>query len=198
MGRKPTISDARLLAVAREAFTKKGPSASTREIARRAHISEAVIFQRFGTKADLFFAAMIPPVLDLGAGPAKAVPPAAARRRLESLIGRLVDYFRETAPVLGPLMTQSEFRFEEFARRHPKSSLVALRHDLTKLIAEEQRLGNIGPGPVGPLALLLISLGHTIAVFEHFGVHNSGFPAAFVRAAVDCLWRGLAPAERLY
>ncbi|EKE96356.1 helix-turn-helix transcriptional regulator [Tolypothrix sp. LEGE 11397] len=33
-------------------------NASTRDIAKKAGISEAVIYQRFGTKEDLFFAAM--------------------------------------------------------------------------------------------------------------------------------------------
>ncbi len=192
MGRRRTISDEQLLAAARTAFMEHGPAASTREIARRAHISEGVLFQRFGTKSELFFAAMVPPILNLGSSPIKAVPAAAARRKLESLVVRLVEYFRETVPVLGPLMTQSEFRFEEFARRHPKSSLVMLRQELAELIAEEQRHGNIGPGPVGPIALLLISLGLTIGVFEHLSAHDAPFPDAFIKSTVECLWRGLA------
>jgi AcrR family transcriptional regulator len=193
MGRRRTISDEKLLATARAAFVEKGPSASTREIARRAHVSEGVIFQRFGTKTELFFAAMVPPVLDLGSGPKKKAPPAEACRRLGSLVIRMVEYFRETAPVLGPLMSHPGFRFEEFARRHPESSLVVLRHELARRLAEEQRRGNIGEGPIGPMAILLISLGHTIAVFERLGAHNSRFPDTFILDAVERLWRGMAP-----
>lgn len=193
MGRRRTISDEQLLATARTAFIEHGPAASTREIARRAKISEAVIFQRFGTKAELYFAAMAPPVLDLENRPIEKAPPTEVFQRLNSLVGRLVEYFRETVPVLGPLMTQSKFRFEEFARRHPESSLVKLRHDLMMLLTEEQRCGNLAPGPVGPMALLLISIGQTIAMFEHLGTHDAKFSDEFIKAVTECLWRGLAP-----
>jgi AcrR family transcriptional regulator len=193
MGRRRTISDEQLLAAARAAFVEKGPAASTREIARRAHVSEGVLFQRFGTKSELFFAAMVPPAIALGDSPEKTLSPAVARRRLESLVFRLVDYFRLTAPILGPLMTQSEFRFEEFARRHPTSSLVVLRQELTHRLGEEQRRGHIGTGPVGPMALLLISLAHTIAVFERLGAHDARFPDSFIQSAVERMWQGLAP-----
>jgi AcrR family transcriptional regulator len=196
MGRRKTISDEQLLAAARAAFEECGPAASTREIARRANISEGVIFQRFGTKTELFFAAMVPPAFDLGPEPSKKGTPAEARRRLESLVTRLIEYFRRTVPVLGPLMTQSEFRFEEFARRNPQSSLVVLREDLARRLSEEQRLGNLGPGPVGPMALLLISLGHSLAVFERLGAHDSHFSKAFIQGTVACLWGGLGPEEK--
>lgn len=193
MGRRRTISDEQLLAFARTAFIEHGPAASTREIARRANISEGVIFQRFGTKTELYFAAMVPPILDLKIRPIEKVPSTKAFQRLESLVHRLVEYFRETVPVMGPLMTQSEFRFEEFARRNPESSLVMLRHDLTMLLTKEQQCGNLASGPVGPMALLLISIGQTIAVFEHLGTHDAKFSDEFIKAASESLWRGLAP-----
>jgi AcrR family transcriptional regulator len=65
MGRHKLVEDDELLAVAREVFIDKGVTASTREIARLAGISEAVIYQRHPTKAHLFFAAMAPPALNV-------------------------------------------------------------------------------------------------------------------------------------
>jgi AcrR family transcriptional regulator len=65
MGRRKLVEDDALLAVAREAFVERGIAASTRDIARRAGISEAVIYQRHPTKADLFFAAMVPRALNV-------------------------------------------------------------------------------------------------------------------------------------
>jgi AcrR family transcriptional regulator len=195
MGRRRLISDARLLAVARDLFVERGPSASTREIARRAHVSEGVLFQRFGTKVELYFAALAPPGVEFDREPAKGLSRREARKWLDSFVRRLVDYFRRLAPVLGPLMTQSEFRFEEFARRYPESSLVVLRREVTRVLASAQEKGLVGPGPVGPAALLVISLAHTIAVFERLGAHDSRFPETFIRSAVHCLWRGLSPAD---
>ena len=58
------IDDATLLAAAREVFVEKGAAATTREVARRAGVSEGVLFQRYRTKADLFFAALEPPEAD--------------------------------------------------------------------------------------------------------------------------------------
>src|SRR4030042_3736474 len=107
-----------------------------------------------------------------------------ARRRLASRVVRLVEYFPETAPVLGPPLTHPKFCFEEFARRHPKSSLVVLRQELTQRLTQEQRCGNIGAGPVGPMAILLISLGHTIAVFERLGAHKRSFPGSVIPGAL--------------
>jgi AcrR family transcriptional regulator len=49
MGRRKLVEDDELLAVARGVFVEKGIAASTREIARRAGISEAVIYQRHPT-----------------------------------------------------------------------------------------------------------------------------------------------------
>src|ERR1035438_5507653 len=53
MGRNKSISDDDLLAAARRVFVEQGYAASTREIARRAGVSEGLIFQRFQTKEDL-------------------------------------------------------------------------------------------------------------------------------------------------
>jgi AcrR family transcriptional regulator len=67
MGRRKLIEDHDLLAVARDVFVKRGFAASTREIARRAGISEAIIYQRHATKVHLFFAAMVPPASNVEA-----------------------------------------------------------------------------------------------------------------------------------
>ena len=68
MGRQKTISDEQVLRVARDLFRDKGHTATTREIAQAAGISEAILYQRFGSKDDLFFAAM-PSYSDLGSRP---------------------------------------------------------------------------------------------------------------------------------
>src|SRR5262245_60647331 len=50
MGRHKTISDDEVLQVARGLFREKGHTATTREIAEAAGISEAILYQRFGSK----------------------------------------------------------------------------------------------------------------------------------------------------
>jgi AcrR family transcriptional regulator len=61
MARPRTFEDAELLQFARREFLKHGIAGSTKEIARRAGVSEAGLFKRFRTKHALFIAAMMPP-----------------------------------------------------------------------------------------------------------------------------------------
>jgi AcrR family transcriptional regulator len=55
-GRPIAVSSDDLLDVARDVFLKRGLDATTAEIARRARISESVIFYRYKTKEALFIA----------------------------------------------------------------------------------------------------------------------------------------------
>ncbi len=55
-GRPLTLSDDALLDAARDVFLERGLEATTSEIARRARISESVIFYRYKTKEALFTA----------------------------------------------------------------------------------------------------------------------------------------------
>jgi AcrR family transcriptional regulator len=190
MGRNKTKTDAELLETARLVFLEKGFAASTKEIARRAGISEGVIFQRFSTKEDLFFAAMSSPLADVHQ--LLDHPPSTGRDLLEKIVFSMIDYFRETLPVLISLMSHPSFRFEDFATHHPDSPMVTLRRGLVELIAQEQRAQRIGPVNPGAAALLLWSLAQTIAFSEHLGAHGGRFDPKIVRAATQCLWDGFA------
>lgn len=191
MARRKTISDDDLLIAARQVFVERGFSAPTREIGRRAGVSEGVLFQRYPTKRDLFFAAMVLPAADLtkrfrvrrshGVGSLLAIARA------------MTDYFRSILPVLLPVISLPGFRFEEFAVRHPDSPLDALRRDLVAFLAAERKLGQIGPVDPGAAALMLIALAECIAFFERIGAHGGHLPAELLERAVRCLWDGMAP-----
>ncbi len=193
MGRKKLISDVELLDVARTVFVESGFGASTKEIARRAGVSEGVIFQRFPTKDDLFFAAMIPPAADLH----KLLhhPRSKGRALLEKLTFAMLEYWRETFPVLLPLVAHPSFRFEEFTRRHPDSPLSQLRSGLVQFFVEEQRAGRIGPVNPGAAALLVWSIAHTVAFFERMGAHDGRMDPKIVSETVRAMWEGLAPGK---
>lgn len=193
MGRKKTIADSALLAVAREVFVERGFGASTREIAKRAGVSEGVLFQRYSTKADLFFAAMVLPPADVQRLFQKRRRDPDMPAVIEKITLELLDYFRRTIPVLLPLMMHPAFRFEEFGRRHPDSPMLALRRDLMGFLAVQRQEGRIGDIDPGGAALLLIATAHSIAFFERLGAHEGRFPPEIVRRTVRCLWQGLAP-----
>jgi len=190
MGRKKTISDADLLDVARQIFVKEGMGASTKRIAREAGVSEGVIFQRFPTKNELFFAAMIPPPASL-----KQLfrSRSSGRALIEKVTLAMLDYCRDTLPILLQLMTHPAFGFEEFARRRPDASMIALRRELVEFMMERKAAGEIGDIDAGAAALLVWSTAQAIAFFERLGAHGGRFDPEIVRKTIACMWQGLAP-----
>ena len=192
MGRRKLVEDDELLAVAREVFIEKGIAAPTREIARRAGISEAVIYQRHPTKAHLFFAAMVPPALnveDLLAAPANDLN---VLTQLEGIALGMMAYFREVVPILMLLMTHPEFDLEKFAQGHPDSPFGRMHLGLIQYLKSQGR-GKIVAENVGAAALALIAALHSLAFLERLGVHGGQFDEAIIRAMVRSLWTGLAP-----
>ena len=61
MGRPRRVSDDEILVKAREAFVEHGPALSTVAIAQQVGLTQAVLFQRFGTKNELMRRALSPP-----------------------------------------------------------------------------------------------------------------------------------------
>lgn len=188
MPRKKTISDEDLLAVAREVFVERGFTASTREIARRAGVSEALLFQRFTTKADLFFAAMVPPTGSIDERLRQTHAQPDLYPALEELAFALLDYFRGAQPVLESLMAHPDFQLEEFARRFPGNPMANLRWQVMEFF----RL-NRSPDPSGA-ALLLLGTMRSVASFERLGAHGGKFDPEIIRRTVRTLWNGVRPA----
>jgi len=194
MGRKKTISDADLLAVAREVFVKEGFAASTKEIARRAAVSEGVLYQRFATKDELFFAAMIPPPADLGR--IFRQPGRKGRKLIEELTLAMLEFSRQALPVMLPLMMHPGFRLEDLAGRHPESPIFVLRREIGPFLQREREAGRLGPVDMRGASLLVWSLAQSLAFFEKLGAHHGKFEPEIVQSAIDCIWTGLAPKPR--
>src|SRR5215467_8645145 len=105
MGRPKSVETDELLRIAREVFLEGGAYGSTKEIARRAGFSEAALFKRFATKADLFAAAMAPPPPDVEALLAKARSQNDPHRALHALARSLLSYYRMAIPRVLHLIT---------------------------------------------------------------------------------------------
>lgn len=191
MGRKKTISDEDLLATARRVFLEQGPGAATKAIAKAAGVSEGVLFQRFVNKNELFFAAMVPPPLDLADLLRPGTP--AGREGIRNLTFAMTAYFRQFLPVLVTLMAHPDFQFEDFAARHPGSPLVVLRRQIVEFMVDQQRQGALGPVHPGAAALTVWSTAMTVAFFELLGAHGGRMDPAIIEATVDCFWHGLKP-----
>lgn len=191
MPRSKTIPDEEILAVARSLFIKEGSKASTRKLAKTVGISEAVIFQRFGTKEDLFFAAMVLPEAQLEAifnvRPGKKQVIA----NLESISLNIVAYFREVMPVFLSLISHPSFNMQTFLQRHT-SPAMQVGNRLTAYLINEAELGRIRKDSVGVAAILLSHL-HNLALSETIGLHQSRDTECAISDAISALWEGLAP-----
>src|SRR5512143_2040189 len=105
MGRHKVVADEQLLRHAREVFLRGGAFGSTKEIARRAGVSEATLFKRYPTKAALFLAAMLPEEVDIEAVIHSFTKETDARLVLKEIGLRILAYFRTLIPVVMHLMT---------------------------------------------------------------------------------------------
>jgi AcrR family transcriptional regulator len=191
MPRNKTITDDEILAAARLLFLKEGAKASTRTLAKMAGISEAVIFQRFGTKENLFFAAMVPPEAQIEAIFSVQPGQNQVTENLKSVSFQIVVYFREVMPVFLSLISHPSFSMQTFLERHATPGM-QLANKLTEYLKAEAVLGRICKDNVEVAAILLSHL-HNLALSEHIGSHKSTDTERAISDAIEALWKGLAP-----
>lgn len=194
MGRHKTIADDELLEVARRVFRERGHTASTRDVASAAGISQAVLYQRFRSKDDLFFAAMMPASPDLseilGEPPTGDVDGAAY---LRALARRLLAYFEGIAPSLLHLITHPSFRLDVIARAHDHFPARALEAGLADRLKLLQQLRALGSGDVKAAASVLVAALHSYAVFGALAGAPAASHAFRADALITVLWQGLRP-----
>ena len=193
MGRRKIIEDEQLLAQAREIFMREGISVGSRQIAQEIGISSSVLFQRFGSKEELFFAAMTPPAPDMAALLMQDDTTETPEVRVERIATGLLEYFRQLGPVLASLSSHPAFDYPTFAERHPASSLETLIGELIAALTDQHRRGEIDCPDAGPVVLNLVSVAYALAMFEQMGVHEGQFHQDTVQAVARVLWRGIAP-----
>ncbi len=194
MGRHKQVSDEAVLLAAKAVFVEQGFGASTREVARRAGISEAVLYQRYKTKLELFFAAMIPPPLELAAVPGNGLK-LGVMEDLGALASSIMGYFREAMPVLLQLVTHPSFKLTDLAERESRLPLHGLGEAIAACLERHRALGSITSdhARIQAATLTLLSALHSLALFERMGIHGGSFPDPAVRNVVDLLIAGLAP-----
>ena len=189
MGRHKIISDHDVLGVAREVFRAHGHTATTRQIADAAGISEAVLYQRFGSKDDLFFAAMHPrgPDIDALLGPQD--PSDDAHAYLRTVVLRIGKYLAEVIPLALRVMTHPSFDPAALARAQPNAA-ATLRAQLAQRLASLARRKRLAVQSVDVTARLLVSLAHDWALGGVLSPGKSNRERD-LKAMVDVVWEGL-------
>lgn len=196
MGRPQTISNEEMLAAARTVFLKHGVFGSTREIAKRAGVSEAALFKRFATKAQLFLAAMAPPTPGIDGIVADALAAKSAREGVQLLSDAVLDYFRVAIPMILPLVSHPTFSLSDRQKNFKTNPAPQLLGAVASYLRAERARGRIDAREPEGAAVMLVSALHSVVLFEIMGFHGGEMPAASVRAAVDALWHGLEPSSK--
>jgi AcrR family transcriptional regulator len=194
MGRPKTIDDQDILRHAREAFREAGHAASTREIARAAGISQAVLYQRFGSKEDLFFKAMTPEPADLDAllGP---YPPRAARSDLERIAERLVVFFSSLMPTVLHVLAHPSLGRARLVRWHEGLPFLPVREALEARLRRLRADGLIGPIDPAAASMAFIAAVHSVAILELMSGGSVGDRRRQLRPLVATLWQGFRPSS---
>lgn len=190
MPRPRRIDDATLLEAARKVFVEKGPGATTREVAQRAGVSEGVLFQRYKTKADLFFAALAPPAVDPGALLPVGEEAKGDREALEDGALRMLGYFREMVPLLLPLVTHPSYDPERFFHQAAPASLQSWIDALVRFL-DAQRDSDARVVDSRGAATLLTSALFGVALIDTAGIHGAPLSDDVIRAMVTALWDGI-------
>lgn len=190
MPRNKTIADEEILDIARSHFLKQGVKASTKTIAKAVGISEAVIFQRFGTKEDLFFAAMVPPEAQLEVIFCVKPGEKQANENLKLISLQIVDYFREVMPIFLTLISHPSFDMQTFLQRHTMPA-IQLGNKLTEYLNAEADLGRIRKDNVATAASVLLSYLHNLALSENIGSHQETDTENAISETIVFLWQGL-------
>ena len=193
MGRHKTISDDDVLRIARDVFRHHGHTATTRDIAKAAGISEAILYQRFGSKDDLFFAAMRPtgPDVEQLLGPDE--PREEGRDYLRSVVVRLAKHFAEVIPQALHLMMHPSFDRGAFVRAHPHAHAILQQARAVRLASLAQRT-RLAVASTETSARLVISLAHDWALANVLA-HGAPVRDRELREMMDIIWTGMRPRD---
>ena len=191
MGRTKTIEDQEILNHARRIFHEGGQAASTRDVARAAGISQAVLYQRFGSKEELFFRAMAPeaPDIDMLLG---AYPPRSVLKDLQRIGTRITDHVRMIAPTLLHVLA-ARGAHEKLVQLHERLTFRPLVEALTQRFAQLRDDGLVADIEPGAAAQAFLAIVHVAVLGElvgHSGGHRGG---ASLEELLKVFWHGISP-----
>jgi AcrR family transcriptional regulator len=192
----PSTRD-RILDAAATVLVERGlVGATTRELARAAGCSEALLYKHFADKQELFLAVLTErmPGIELPAASDRADLPSS----MAAIVTALLAFFARTFPmavsIFGAPELLAEHRDGVRARGYGPENTVPL---VAGLLAEEQASGRIRPdADLEAAARLLVGLAfHRAFLAAYDGQREVTDAAEFARRSVELLVPALAPAS---
>ncbi len=195
MARHRTIRDDQLLKHAREVFLEGGAFGSTKEIARRAGVSEATLFKRYPTKAALFLAAMVPEQIDIEAVIQSFAKETDPRPVLTEIGHKILAYFRGVIPIVMHLITNPSISMADVNAHFKGKPVIELSEALAAHMKGATSRGVIKVDNPKATAGLFVAALHSLAAFELMAIHGGNMDH-LVKPFVEALWSGMAPDSR--
>ena len=196
MPRTRTISNEDLLKACRAEFLAQGLQVSTKRLAQRAGISEGVLFQRFGTKDELFFASMRMPPPHLEDALSEALGAVHVEAALLIFARAVLDYLCRNIPAVLLVLAHPEYRRRSasIGRRSHDLLMDALvmRSGFEQILECHKRSEEVTQNDHRQLVGVLISTLLARAIHEQIGVEEPADSTPWLTQTIDALARGYA------
>lgn len=194
MGRPKLISDSDFLQIAKSVFEEMGHSASTRDVAKAAGISQSVLYKRYKSKDELFIAAMMPPSPDIDKIIGLYDPKIEVETHLYNITLRILKYFSEITPSILQLVTYPSFKKEILTHAHDHILSSKLIKALAEYLSELQNKKLISEVSTKSTAEIFIASIHSIAMFNVFsGLSYHQVDEEWLKNFISVIWKGLKP-----
>ena len=193
MGRKKIIDEHTLLEVARSVFLEHGNAGTTKEVAKRAGISEAAIFTRYPTKTALFVAALMSTHIDVEG--LVAIEIENPRDALVETGHRLLRYFRTVIPMALRLMENSAVTLDDLGSNFGHERVGNVAHQLADFLTRKDADGIIKAANPLAAAHLFIAAIHSLPLYEMMKFHGGDNLDHSIEFFVDALCAGLPPGK---
>jgi len=191
MGRRQTVDTATILAEARAVFLEQGAFGSTKEIARRAGLSEAALFKRFPTKAKLFLAALLPETADPRAEIAWDEPD--TRKALIETGHRIHAYLRRVIPMALHLMANPAISMADVTEHFGARQLAGSAPPLAEFLKQRHDAGLLYVPDPRTAAFFFASAVHSLALYEVMEFHGGHPMDHAIAPFVDVFLAGIGP-----
>ncbi len=197
MGRNRTYDTNDIVNGARKVFLEQGPNAPTATIAKQLGISEGLLFKRFGTKADLFQAAMGIPDFDATLLIEKCLSRDDMSKNLSHLAMEILNFFREMFPSMMMLWLQQKDKSQSGLPQQLNSPTIQVITAIADYLEQEMQRGRLAKADPLVAARMIVATAANYVFFEIVGrnPHLSLDSEIYVKEMVDILWRGLNPAS---
>jgi AcrR family transcriptional regulator len=201
VGDDPAAALRDLLVDTAEALLSEGPisAVTTREISRRAGVSDGVLYNYFADKNELILAALLRRYDTLATRFQAGLPKpgdATVEANLASLIRSLLALFSDAMPTIAGLMTEPLLLHKLLEAIHTQIlSPQTVQRMLVEYLEAEQRLGRLRAGmDLVPVGVLLMGAITAIPLAQHLAA--APLPADIegqIEAIVTTLMQGLKP-----